>query len=337
MKFWHHLLPHVRNDYHPTSIRLPGLAISLVLVALLMLPTSGLTAEGSVLGYATDITTGELHSLSNQERTSRGMSAYRLDSKLSSAATAKAKHMFANDYWAHTAPDGTTPWSFISASGYSYKLAGENLAKDFSTSAGVVNGWMASSGHKANILSSTYKDVGYAAVNGTLQGKKTTLVVAMYGAPVTGTTNSTSKSSANSEATNDTPAPTTTNPATETTKKPAAKKKKATKSKPAPVSEPKKEIEAPYTSASSGEVLNEQAPPITASIKAYKGLTWQQRATIMVLAYLALMMVLKHTLVWRKQKRGYRHIWLRAHPLVQASFLLIGILLVFGSSVGVVL
>lgn len=219
MKFWQHFMPHVGNNYHPTSIRLPGLAISLALVALLMLPTSGLTAEGSVLGYATAISTSELHSLSNQERTSRGMSAYRLNSKLSSAATAKAKHMFANDYWAHTAPDGTTPWSFISASGYSYKLAGENLAKDFSTSAGVVNGWMASSGHKANILNSTYKDVGYAAVNGTLLGKKTTLVVAMYGAPVTTASSDASNKTTSSDTADEpaaTPAPAPTQTTTET-------------------------------------------------------------------------------------------------------------------------
>jgi len=89
-------------------------------------------------------------------------------------------HMITNNYWVHYAPDGTTPWLFIVSSGYQYKTAGENLAKGFDTSSGVVAGWMESPTHKANVLGD-YTDVGFAVTNGILMGSETTLIVAMYG------------------------------------------------------------------------------------------------------------------------------------------------------------
>lgn len=133
--------------------------------------------------YATDINVVDLHLLANQEREKAGLSPLSLNAKLSEAAQNKANHMIANDYWDHYAPDGTTPWSFIKASGYDYKTAGENLAEGFSYSSDVVAGWMNSPTHKANVLKDSYVDVGYAVLNGVILGEKTTLVVAMYGAP----------------------------------------------------------------------------------------------------------------------------------------------------------
>lgn len=133
--------------------------------------------------YATDINVADLHSLANQEREKVGLALLSLSNQLSEAAQNKANHMIANDYWDHYAPDGTTPWSFIEDSGYDYKTAGENLAEGFSYSSDVVAGWMNSPTHKANVLKDSYVDVGYAVLNGTILGEKTTLVVAMYGTP----------------------------------------------------------------------------------------------------------------------------------------------------------
>jgi hypothetical protein len=132
--------------------------------------------------YASSITATDLHSFANQERANVGLSPLSLNSKLNSAANAKADHMIINNYWSHFAPDGTTPWSFIVSSGYQYTTAGENLAKGFETSSAVIAGWMASSTHKDNVLGTAYTDVGYAIVDGSLLGSDTTLVVAMYGA-----------------------------------------------------------------------------------------------------------------------------------------------------------
>jgi uncharacterized protein YkwD len=91
--------------------------------------------------------------------------------------------MFANDYWAHVAPDGTTPWSFIKSSGYAYTTAGENLARDFNDTGAMVEAWMNSASHRENIVNAKFKEIGVAVVNGTLQGVETTLVVQLFGAP----------------------------------------------------------------------------------------------------------------------------------------------------------
>ncbi len=89
--------------------------------------------------------------------------------------------MFQHDYWAHFAPDGTSPWQFIKAAGYDYSYAGENLARGFTTSVDAMNAWMKSPTHKANILSPLYKDVGFAVKEGKLQGEDTILIVQEFG------------------------------------------------------------------------------------------------------------------------------------------------------------
>ena len=89
--------------------------------------------------------------------------------------------MLEENYWAHFAPSGKTPWDFILGSGYRFTFAGENLAKNFYGSEDVVAAWMASQTHKENILNSKYKDIGIAVVDGVLDGQSTTLVVQMFG------------------------------------------------------------------------------------------------------------------------------------------------------------
>ena len=97
--------------------------------------------------------------------------------------------MFANNYWAHFGPNGESPWQYITAAGYSYSMAGENLAQGFSYSKDVVDKWMASPTHRDNILKPEYQDVGYAIVNGQLQGEDTTLVVQLFGRKITAESN----------------------------------------------------------------------------------------------------------------------------------------------------
>jgi hypothetical protein len=89
--------------------------------------------------------------------------------------------MYARDYWAHVSPIGTQPWFFITESGYQYRYAGENLARDFSDPDSVVKAWMNSPSHKDNLLSDKYHDIGVAVVDGKLGGQETTLVVQMFG------------------------------------------------------------------------------------------------------------------------------------------------------------
>jgi len=182
-KFLRHLfIPHHTNNHRAKVLHLESL-LSLVLV--LVIFNFGLRAVyrgfPDILGYATDIRVESLLSETNQRRQALGMSSLALNQSLSQAAARKAQDMFSHNYWAHNSPLGKTPWDFIVASGYRYTLAGENLAKNFSDSHGVIEAWMNSPTHRDNILKSGYRDIGFAVVNGSLNGEETTLVVQMFG------------------------------------------------------------------------------------------------------------------------------------------------------------
>lgn len=141
------------------------------------------TVAPGVLGYASDINTTDLLNETNKMRNEHGLTSLTINESLSQAAHSKAEHMFANDYWAHIAPDGTTPWDFILGVNYDYSYAGENLAKNFSHSDDVVDAWFNSPSHRENLLSPNYDEIGFAVVNGVLEGYETTLVVQMFGRP----------------------------------------------------------------------------------------------------------------------------------------------------------
>ena len=159
----------------------------MVVVVLLSLAINNVLsgAHRSVLGYATDMSIGSLLTDTNGQRTANGQTALSLNSLLNQAAQAKANDMASRDYWSHNTPDGQTPWTFITATGYSYQTAGENLAYGFTTAAATVDGWMNSPGHRANILNVAYREVGFGIVdiaNYQSSGPQT-LIVAMYAAP----------------------------------------------------------------------------------------------------------------------------------------------------------
>lgn len=121
--------------------------------------------------------------LTNDVREAEGLQSLSWDASLANAAWLKARDMCTKGYWAHTAPDGTTGWTFIEQSRYSYMTAGENLAKDFSDSIGVVEGWMASPTHRENILDNYYSETGVASATCDFKGTTTTIVVALYATP----------------------------------------------------------------------------------------------------------------------------------------------------------
>lgn len=178
------LVPHRANQYRPHAIRRYGVVAILVFVVAIQAIYNTATS-GAVLGAQTDITTSGLLDATNAERAKQHESPLVVNAKLMEAAKLKVQNMFAEQYWDHTAPDGTTPWHWFDQAGYTYAEAGENLAKNFTSSTGTVAAWMASPTHRANILKSDYQDVGFAVMQGTLGGKPTTLVVALYGTPET--------------------------------------------------------------------------------------------------------------------------------------------------------
>lgn len=178
----HLFLPHHTNNHRAKFLHHRSL---LLLIGALFLTSFFIslpsTRHGSVLGVSSNISVSDLLALTNQKRVEQGLSALALNSELSTAAQYKAQDMFAKNYWAHNSPDGTTPWVFIKSSGYDYLYAGENLARGFYTSSDVVEAWMASPGHRENIMSSNYDEIGFAILDGNLTGDETVLVVQMFG------------------------------------------------------------------------------------------------------------------------------------------------------------
>jgi len=136
-----------------------------------------------VLGMTSTITASQLVDLTNQQRQATGLPALEINDTLSQAAQQKAADMIAKNYWAHTSPDGITPWTFFKNVGYKYLYAGENLARDFYDSDSVIKAWMNSPTHKDNLMSSRYREIGIAVVQDTFQGQETTLVVQLFGTP----------------------------------------------------------------------------------------------------------------------------------------------------------
>lgn len=99
-------------------------------------------------------------SLVNGERAKKGLTALTMDEDLRSAARLKSTDMYQNKYFSHTSPTYGSPFEMLKTLGISYQAAAENIAQGYTTPEAVVNGWMNSSGHRANILNSAYTHIG---------------------------------------------------------------------------------------------------------------------------------------------------------------------------------
>jgi len=102
--------------------------------------------------------------LVNKERAAVGLPALKVNTKLSGVAEKKAEDMRDGNYFSHTSPTYGSPFDMMKQFGISYSSAGENIAKGQRTPADVMNGWMNSPGHKANILNSSYTEIGVGYV-----------------------------------------------------------------------------------------------------------------------------------------------------------------------------
>ena len=104
--------------------------------------------------------------LVNQERAKAGVPALTLSEKLTSIANTKAKDMADNNYFSHDSPTYGSPFDMLKQFGVSFSYAGENIAAGQKTAEEVMNSWMNSSGHKANILNKNYTQLGVGFVRG---------------------------------------------------------------------------------------------------------------------------------------------------------------------------
>lgn len=122
--------------------------------------------------------------ITNEEREKEGLGALKLNSNLSAGAEAKALDMFNKGYFAHESPDGRGPSEVAEAAGYEYIVVGENLALGgFKDDKDLVDAWMASPGHRENILRKEYKEIGISVKKGLYEGRMRWMAVQEFGTP----------------------------------------------------------------------------------------------------------------------------------------------------------
>lgn len=112
----------------------------------------------------------EAFNLINQQRSQNGLSPLKIDYEVQRVARIKAQDMVNNNYFSHTSPTYGSPFNMLNNFKVSYRTAGENIAGNSSNSA-AVTAWMNSSGHKANILNSSFNYTGIGVINGSKYGK----------------------------------------------------------------------------------------------------------------------------------------------------------------------
>lgn len=121
----------------------------------------------------------------NIERTKAGLSPLSKNTKLTRSATEKTDDMFTKQYFEHNAPDGKTAADLVKSFDYKFQIVGENLALGiFQTDKSLVQAWMDSPGHRANILNPKYTEIGAAVGIGDYKGQKQWMAVQHFAKPI---------------------------------------------------------------------------------------------------------------------------------------------------------
>ena len=133
---------------------------------------SGSSSGNNSTSNSSNLTSDELETfnLINKQRTNNGLSALKIDSEVQKVARIKAQDMVDNNYFSHNSPTYGSPFDMMKKFNISYKTAGENIAGNSSNQA-AVTAWMNSSGHKANILNSSFNYTGIGVVSSQTYGK----------------------------------------------------------------------------------------------------------------------------------------------------------------------
>ena len=178
------LLPTKNNNHSPHILQklAVGLMVGLVLMSFALTNFQALWWQTSdwLVGAVLPATVVDL---TNEERGDLAIGSLTRNAKLDEAARLKAEHMANNGYFSHYSPDGITPWYWFDQASYKYVHAGENLAIHFSDSKAVIEAWMNSPTHRANIVDQKFTEIGVGTAKGTYQGYDTVFVVQLFGTP----------------------------------------------------------------------------------------------------------------------------------------------------------
>lgn len=179
-------IPHKGNNHHPHFWRNGSVALVL---GIIVLTEMAILAEPFMVfkreSFLSAVLPGVILSLTNSERSTNAAQPLVENPTLSEAARLKAEDMANRGYFSHYTPEGLAPWYWLDKVGYKYLHAGENLAVNFSDSKDVVDAWMHSPTHRANIVKQIYSEIGIGMAEGMYQGRSTIFVVQFFGVPGT--------------------------------------------------------------------------------------------------------------------------------------------------------
>lgn len=183
-----------------TSIKIIGVVISVLLIAGIAFGAyqivknvpalnklANLFAPGPLKGpisssRAANLDDDVIIDWTNYYRSQENTAALSKNDLLTKVATARAKDLFAKQYFEHTSPTGETAADVALEVGYNYKIIGENLALgDFKNEKDLVDAWMASPGHRENILKTDYEEIGVASILDEYEGRITWISVQIFG------------------------------------------------------------------------------------------------------------------------------------------------------------
>ena len=129
-----------------------------------------LLLSGAASADSNEITVENVLRLMNERRAQSSLPPLHADKRLMRAADDRMRHMEEESYWGHRSPDGLSPFSWVTLRAYEFRSVGENLACGFDTARVLVEAWMESPGHRANILSNDFEDCGIAIIDGSTKG-----------------------------------------------------------------------------------------------------------------------------------------------------------------------
>lgn len=184
MKLKSFFLPTAENDHTPHLLQRAAMVVmaGLVLLSFAMVNLHALLWQSSDWLVGT-VLPAVVVDLTNQERGELLARPLTRNPVLDEAARLKARHMAENEYFSHYSPDGISPWYWFKQVSYNFAHAGENLAIHFNDSNNVVEAWMNSPSHRANITNGNYTEIGVGTAKGTYDGFETVYVVQLFGTP----------------------------------------------------------------------------------------------------------------------------------------------------------
>lgn len=180
--FKEYFIPNEYNGHRPKILRAKSLAIIAVFLIIIKMSVAGyLFFIYPNQAKMSELITKNVLELINIDRKNNNIGELISNPILNKVALSKAQDMIKKNYFAHKSPDGRSSWDFIDRSEYHYLFVGENLAMNFSSAQTAHKALMLSETHKKNILSDKYSDIGLAVLTGVINGKKTNVLVQIFG------------------------------------------------------------------------------------------------------------------------------------------------------------